>query len=118
MKQPLTSYFIASILLGTFIYFAPMLDVQLPRWVRFYVNDFLITPIVLYICLQVLKRTKNNNLYKISVPIILYLCTLYSVLFEVIFPKYLVRYTQDCIDIALYFAGGFVFYILQKKTKT
>ena len=80
----------------------------------FYVNDFLIIPIVLFISLQILKKSKNNLNYKISLPIILYVCCLYSVLFEFVFPKYLARYTKDSIDIFLYFAGGIAFYLLQR----
>lgn len=117
MKNALSKYVFLSFILGTFIYFAARFQLQLPQIIRFYVNDFLIMPIVLYACLLILQKTKNNKNYKISVPIILYLCFLYSLLFEFIFPNYLARYTKDYIDILLYFAGGFVFYQLQKLEK-
>lgn len=78
-------------------------------------NDFLIIPMVLFICLHTLKQLRSNPNYKLSIPIIIYICCLYSILFEFVFPNYLERYTKDYIDIALYFAGGLVFYILQKK---
>lgn len=113
MKNLLFKYFICSLLLGTFIYFCDYFNFQLPRFVRFYVNDFLIVPIVLFICLQILKRTKNDENYAISLPLILYVCLVYSILFEFIFPSYLERYTKDYIDIILYFASGFLFYKLQ-----
>ncbi|QOD62207.1 hypothetical protein H9I45_07130 [Polaribacter haliotis] len=114
MKNILFKYVLFSFLLGSFIYFSSLFNVQLPQFVRFYVNDFLIIPIVLFLCLQVLKQTKNNPNYKIPFLIILYLCFLYSLLFEFVFPNYLARYTKDYIDILLYFAGGIVFYQLQK----
>lgn len=117
MKNTLLKYVTFSLLLGSFIYFSSLLKIQLPKFVRFYVNDFLIIPIVLYICLQVLKRTKNKLNYRISLPIILYVCLLYSVLFEFVFPNYLARYTKDYLDIFLYFAGGIIFYQLQKIDK-
>ncbi|MEO9569753.1 MAG: hypothetical protein ABJH82_03770 [Polaribacter sp.] len=114
MKKILSYYIIFSIIIGAFIYFSAFLNIQLPRITRHYVNDFLIIPIVLYICLQVLKWTKNNENYTLSLPIIFYLCLMYSILFEFIFPKYLARYTKDVVDIILYFASGFLFYYLQK----
>ncbi|WP_439127689.1 hypothetical protein [Polaribacter sp.] len=117
MKNILFKYVLFSLFLGTFIYFSSYFNLQLPSIIRFYLNDFLIIPIVLYFSLWVLKQTKNNPNYKIPLAIILYLCFLYSILFEFVFPNYLARYTKDYIDILLYFAGGFVFYKLQKIDK-
>lgn len=108
-------YFVFSILLGTFIYFAQKLSIQLPRIVRFYVNDFLIIPIILTTSLFILRWSRNNKSYKISFWIILYLCTLYSIIFEYYLPQFHPRYTADSIDVILYFASGLIFYYLQKN---
>ncbi|MCG1035630.1 hypothetical protein [Polaribacter sargassicola] len=114
MKKTLFYYFLFSLLAGTTIYFLQYFSVPIPQIIRFYVNDFLIIPITLYPCLQILKWSKNDKNYTLSLAIILYLCFLYSILFEFIFPKYLARYTKDYLDVILYFASGFVFYFLQK----
>ncbi|QVY67216.1 hypothetical protein [Polaribacter sp. Q13] len=114
MKKTLFYYFIISLLIGITVYFLQYFSVPLPRVIRFYVNDFLIIPIVLYSSLQVLKWSKKDKSYTLSLPIILYVCFMYSLLFEFIFPKYLARYTKDIVDVILYFASGFVFYYLQK----
>ena len=114
MKKTLFYYFLFSLLVGTTVYFLQSFSVTLPRVIRFYLNDFLIIPIVLYISLQILKWSKNDKNYRLSFPIILYVCFLYSLFFEFIFPNYLARYTKDIIDVILYFTGGFVFYYLQK----
>ncbi|KOY50838.1 hypothetical protein I602_398 [Polaribacter dokdonensis DSW-5] len=45
----------------------------------------------------------------------MYLCSLYSLIFEFILPQQLTRYTADPIDVILYFLGGFTFYLLQNK---
>ncbi|AQS93661.1 hypothetical protein BXQ17_06150 [Polaribacter sp. BM10] len=114
MKKLLFYYFIFSLITGTTVYFLQYFSVPLPRIIRYYLNDFLIIPIVLYSCLVVLKWSRNDKNFTLSLAIILYLCTLYSVLFEFVFPKYLARYTKDFIDIILYFISGITFYILQK----
>ncbi len=88
----------------------------MPKFVQFYVNDFLIMPIVLTISLFVLKWSKNDKNYIIPIWIIFYICVMYAVLYEFILPKVHSRYTADVIDVVLYFISGFVFYILQKKT--
>ncbi|QXP64593.1 hypothetical protein [Polaribacter sp. HaHaR_3_91] len=114
MKKILFYYFLISLLTGSTIYLLQYLSFPLPKFISFYVNDFLIIPIVLYISLQILKWSKNDKSYTLSFPIILYVCFMYSLLFEFIFPKYLARYTTDIVDILLYFASGLLFYYLQK----
>lgn len=108
-------YFIFSLFLGVTIYILQKSAVNLPLFINNYVNDFLIIPIVLTICLFVLKKTKNNKNYQLPLALILYLCLMYAILFEFIFPKYLERYTADWIDVTLYFLSGFLFYRLQKS---
>lgn len=111
----LTYYFIFCLTTGTVVYFLQYFSFDLPNFIQFYLNDFLIIPIVLFISLKILKWTKNDKNYTLSLPIILYVCLVYSILFEFIFPKYLARYTKDFIDLILYFASGLIFYFLQKK---
>ena len=115
MKKTLTYYFLLSILLGSCIYTCEKLEIVLPKFVRFYVNDFLIIPIVLYICLFVIQKLKRNNEIQLSFLNIIYLSTLYSVIFEYWLPKFHPRYTTDFIDVVLYFLSGIIFYFLQKE---
>lgn len=114
-KKILTYYFIVSITIGSFIYVSQKLSVKLPSTINNYVNDFLIIPIVLTVCLFILQKSRNDKSFQISLGVVLYICVLYSILFEFILPKYYVRYTADVLDVVLYFAGGFVFFVLQKK---
>jgi cytochrome bd-type quinol oxidase subunit 2 len=116
MKRALLIYFIFSLLLGTSIYVAQQFSLPLPHFVNNYVNDFLIIPIILTICLFILRWSKNDKNYQIPLSIILYLCVFYSLLFEGYFPTILERYTADIVDVILYFSSGIVFYILQQKT--
>jgi hypothetical protein len=115
MNKKLTFYCIASFFLGLCIYIFQRFKVYLPKIINNYLNDFLIIPIVLFVCLLVLRKVRNNLKLTLNLPVILYVCLLYSILFEFVFPKYLARYTKDYIDIILYFAGGLIFYKLQKK---
>lgn len=101
--------------MGSLIYVAQKLSVKLPSFINNYVNDFLIIPIVLTTCLYILRGSKNNKYYQIPLGVIVYICVLYSVLFEFVLPKYYIRYTVDVLDVVLYFAGGFVFFVLQKN---
>ena len=96
--------------IGTCIYILQKLQLSLPNWINFYVNDFLIVPITLLISLLVLQKTKNRKNYQIPWYYIVYVCGLYSVFFEYYLPKVNQRYTADLIDVGLYFLGGLFFY--------
>lgn len=115
MKQLLNLYFIFSLLIGLIVYLAQKNNFHLPNFIQFYLNDFLIIPIVLTISLYILRWSKNDKNYKIPLSIVLYSCFLYSFLFEYFLPKFHLRYTSDFIDVILYFASGIIFYILQKN---
>lgn len=115
MKKSVTSYFIGSLIIGTGIYLSSTLGIVLPRVVRFYVNDFLIIPMVLTVLLYIVRKAQNKCQKTISLFNILYLCLLYSVLFEFWLPKFHQRYTYDIIDVCLYFLSGILFYFLQKE---
>lgn len=116
MKKKLIYYFIFSVLIGSSIYTCQKLGVMLPSIVNFYVNDFLIIPMILTVILFIVKKAKNQPQKTISLLNILYLCMMYSFFFEYWLPKFHVRYTSDVIDVGLYFLSGVVFYFLQKET--
>ena len=117
MKKQLTYYFISSIIVGIIIYTCEKIEIILPKFIRFYVNDFLIVPIVLTLCLAVVRKLKRNRKIKLSIFQILYVCMLYAVVFEYWLPEFHARYTADLIDVLLYFVSGILFYFLQKEKK-
>jgi len=117
MRGVLPVYFVLSLIAGTGVYIAQKLHVKLPDIVQFYLNDFLIIPILLTVSLVVLRWSKGNKGYEIPIWIILYTCGMYALLYEYVLPKINIRYTADVIDVVLYFISGFVFFNLQKITK-
>jgi len=114
LKKSLLLNFIISSFLGLSIYLAQYYKLELPSIINNYVNDFLIIPIVLSVCLYALRFTRNNNNFTIPLIVVFVLCAAYSIFFEVILPKTHQRYTGDVIDVFLYFLGGLWFFVLQK----
>lgn len=115
MRKPLTCFFIVFLIIGFVVYLSSYFNIWLPKIIRFYVNDFVITPIVLTISLFVMQKLRNDKNYTIPLIVVLYLCSLYTVIFEYMLPKFHPRYTTDIVDVILYFFGGILFYYLQKK---
>lgn len=116
MKKRLILYSVSSFVLGIIIYTFQSFNLYLPKIINNYLNDFLIIPILLFICLLFLRWSRNEPNFRFNFGIILYICLMYSILFEFVFPNYLARYTKDYVDIILYFASGFIFYKLQNKS--
>lgn len=77
-----------------------------------YLNDFISIILVLKICEIVLKKIKTSNL-KLKKRHVFFATAYFSLLFEVVFPVFLSRYTADFYDVIAYFLGAFVFILLE-----
>ena len=86
----------------------------MPRFFSSYLNDLLCMPVVLGICLSIIRRFSKNELLRISLFSAFSLAALYSVYFELYLPEVTARYTSDIMDVLLYFAGAIIFWFVQK----
>jgi len=116
MKTLTKPYFIIFSGIFLIVYFLQCIHFPLPSLINNYLNDFLCMPIVLTLCLAFVRFIKKNPGIQLSVFVIFSVTIYYSVYFEYYLPKVNARYTADPIDVLLYFAGAFIFYLLQKKT--
>ncbi|GGK64702.1 hypothetical protein GCM10011405_10860 [Rufibacter glacialis] len=89
---------------------------QIPRpaWVRFYLDDLLCLPIILTVALFLMRfffgaRVRLSK-YQIGFAV-LYV----ALVFEVILPLFMPRYTGDFFDVLLYAGGGWFFYFFLNK---
>lgn len=97
------------------IYLAKLGDVPLPNWMYFYLSDLLCMPIVLSVCLAIVRIAKKNTFLYIPLGAIIALTVYYAMYFEWILPQYNTRYTADVIDVVLYSIGSSLFYVFQKR---
>ena len=98
------------------IYACQATGMSLPGWINNYVNDFLCLPIVLYIAQSGVRYLRNDERVRIPLTLVFFMALLYSVYFEGYLPRDNPRYTSDWIDIALYFSGAGVFYLLNRPS--
>lgn len=103
------------VVIATCIYLCQRIDITLYPWVNNYVNDFLTLPIILSISLFIVRKIKKDPLLTLPITLVLLVASFYSVYFEYYLPKVTTRYTQDPIDVALYFLGGLVYYFINKR---
>ncbi|MFK7832948.1 MAG: hypothetical protein AB8B52_06710 [Winogradskyella sp.] len=111
LKHPIV---IVSVFLASILYTANRLELPLPNWVYFYVNDFLCMPIVLSLCLASLRLIKKTETLYVPLSVVLALTLYFALFFEILIPQINARYTFDVIDIVLYILGALLFFKYQK----
>jgi hypothetical protein len=115
MKTILQPYFITITCMAATVYLFQIAAVPIPPLVNNYLNDLLCLPIVLTICLTVIRIIKVEKSFTLSNFEILSMFILYSILFEIIFPRNYPRYTADIWDVILYGIGAICFRIFWNK---
>ena len=98
-------YFPVFVLLALAVYSAQQLEFPVPTRINNYLNDFLCMPIVLKICLYVVRYVKSD--YHIKLPLLLQisLTLVFILYFEVVLPSFDARYTADLLDLVAFTAG-------------
>ena len=119
LKKGLDSYYFpAVVILALTIYIAQKLGLYIPELANNHLNDLLCMPIVLKICLYVVRYVKSSE--KIEIPLALQVVTtlLFIVYFEMVLPEINTRYTGDILDVFAYVAGLFLFIALESGRKS
>lgn len=112
LKNPL---FIGIFALSLGIYLAKIIGLILPSWIHNYLSNVLCMPLVLSLCLVVVRMIHKNNSLFVPMGAVIGLTLYYALYFEWWLPQNNTRYTTDIIDVVLYIVGSALFYIFQKK---
>lgn len=115
MRTLVNPIFLGYFVLASAVYMAGRMQLSLPDWISFYLNDFLCMPLVFTFILAVIRHLKTDPKYQLPVFSILSLTSYYIWFFEIYLPKHNLRYTADWLDALLYCIGSFLFYIAQKR---
>jgi hypothetical protein len=107
--------FYFSVLGASALYVSQQLQLPLPNWMYFYINDFLCMPIVLSLCLAISRIIKKTETLYVPLLVVLILTTYFTIYFEWLLPSVSTRYTFDIIDISLYYLGSLLFFYFQRK---
>ena len=109
-------YFVLSTLIFAMVQTFKYFEVPSPEWVFSYLNDLLVIPLVLTVCLHGAWFLKRDRNIRLNIFTIFSVVTLYSLYFEVYLPTLSDSYTGDIYDVVCYLAGGIIFYFLQNPT--
>lgn len=105
-------YFILFFSLALLVFSLQRLQVQLPKFIMYYLNDLLCMPIVLHIIQKIVRYIKSNRNILIKGTQQVAVTILYIIYFELVIPNFNKRYTGDYVDIGCYILGCTIFYLL------
>lgn len=109
------SIYLLLLLSGLLIVVGQKSGIIFPYFFQNYWNDFVIIPLVSKAVLLILQSIHGKH-FVLRPVYILCICLYFSILFEIIFPKFYIRYTSDYMDVMMYFLGGILFYLLEYDT--
>lgn len=115
MRTLLQPYFLFFTLIASTIYLFQITYTKTPSFINNFTNDLICLPLVLTICLFVVRLIKKDSNIVLNTYEIVSVFLLYSILFEVVFPVLYLRYTSDIWDVFMYFIGSIIFYIFWNK---
>lgn len=98
-------YFPVFVFLALAVYSAQQLELTVPTRINNYLNDFLCMPIVLKICLYVVRYVKSNDYLKLPLLLQISVTLVFILYFEVVLPSFDTRYTADLLDLIAFTAG-------------
>ncbi len=117
-RRPIIAFFIIMLAYFAVRYFRSTYP-GLPKFVHFYLTDFLFVPAMASAGLIFVRLLKRDHALLISPVLLLFQTGLISCYFEWYLPNSVqnnVRYTGDLIDVLIYFLGAVFYYILQQST--
>lgn len=103
------------VLLGLAVYVSQLVQWPLNSFVNNYLNDFLCMPIVLKICLKVVRFIRSDDRLQLPLLLCFTVTLLFAVYFEGYLPHVSARYTQDFWDLVCYAAGMSLFLWLEHR---
>src|SRR5690606_38000153 len=118
MRNLLSPFFLACVMIYLAIKIAQQAQVKLPGVIQNYGADMLCMPIVFWLILVIVRKFKKNNALYLSVSVVLFVFIYWSVYFEYYLPSKNAMYTGDIVDVLMYAFGSGIFLIWQKFNST
>lgn len=79
-----------------------------------YLDDLICIPIVLFI-VQFVHRYIDKNDFILPISHIILSVAFFSVIFEIILPRFSLRYIGDSLDVVFYLTGAIIFYFINES---
>lgn len=102
-------------LVGLFVYSMNKAGYVFPDPIQFYLNDLLVIPIVATLGMWLMRAVlQQRDLILVRWQVI-FTVAAFSIVFEMILPFLMKRYTADPIDVLIYLIGGLFYWKMMNK---
>lgn len=109
-KVKISAYFLLGIAVWTVIFVLRKSNIIIP-YINDYLTDLYSVPMFCY-TIKIFVNTFINNKWRPDFNFILTSTLYIAISFELIYPQLSDLYTFDVIDIACYFSGGLIYYLI------
>lgn len=86
-----------------------------PLLVQYYLSDLLAVPVVAGLSIQFMRWAMQDKSLILRAWQVIFITALFSILFEVLLPLFMERYTGDIADVLMYCAGSLFFWKVMNK---
>ena len=102
-------------LVALFVYSMNKTGYVFPDLIQFYLNDLLVVPIVATLGLWLMRAVLQQRDLILVPWQVIFIVAAFSIIFEMILPFLMKRYTGDPIDVAMYTIGGLFYWKMLNK---
>lgn len=92
------------------IYLAKMSGFIFPALIHYYFTDLLAIPITATLSMWFMRLLLQNRNLLLSRWQVTFIVIWFSVVFEIVLPLFMKRYTGDALDVLMYIAGGLFYW--------
>ena len=102
-------------LVALFVYSMNKVGYVFPDLIQFYLNDLLVVPIVATLGMWLMRWVLQQRDLVLVQWQVIFIVVAFSVVFEMVLPFLMKRYTGDPIDVLMYFIGGLFYWKIMNK---
>ncbi len=102
-------------LVSLLVFFMNKAGYIFPDLIQFYLNDLLIVPMVATLARWFMRWVLQKSDLTLVLWQVIFIVAAFSIVFEMVLPFWMKRYTSDPVDIGMYAIGGLFYWKVMNK---
>ncbi len=102
-------------LISLFVYIMNKAGYIFPNLIQWYLNDLLVVPIVATLSKWFMRLVLQQSDFILMLWQVVFIVVAFSVIFEMVIPFWMERYTSDPVDVITYTIGGLFYWKVMNK---
>lgn len=98
-----------------YIYISKRNGIIFPPIVQYYLSDLLAVPVVASLSVWFMRWSLQRKKFVLQGWQVIFIVIIFSIVFEMLLPLFMKRYTADILDVLMYITGGLFFWTVMNK---